>query len=114
MAAMRKWIGPLAVVLFALTQYALWFGQGGVIALMHRERHIHALAHANATLLKTDEQLAAEVKSLRHGRAAIEAQARSGLGMVKKGETFYEIVPGSPPATQTARVFRNQQLAARG
>lgn len=111
---MRKWIGPLAVVLFVLTQYALWFGQGGVVALMHRERHIHRLARGNATLLKTDEELTAEVKSLKHGRAAIEAQARSGLGMVKKGETFYEIVPGSPPATQTARVFRNQQLAARG
>ncbi len=111
---MKKWIGRLVVVLFALTQYALWFGQGGVVALMHRERRIHALARANATLLKTDEQLTAEVKGLRDGRSAIEAQARSGLGMVKKGETFYEIVPGAPPATRTARVFRDQQLAARG
>ncbi len=111
---MRKWIGLLVVVLFVLTQYALWFGQGGVVALLHREQHIHALASANAALLKTDEQLAAEVKGLQDGRSAIEAQARSGLGMVKKGETFYEIVPGAPPATRTARVFRDQQLAARG
>ena len=113
---MRKWIGPAAVALCLLTQYALWFGRGGVVAYVHRERHIHALKTDNAQLLKTDEELAAEVRSLQTGRAAIEAHARSGLGMVKKGETFYEIIPGSPPATRTAakRVFRDQQLAARG
>ncbi|WP_298137966.1 septum formation initiator family protein [Acidiferrobacter sp.] len=111
---MKRWIGPLALVLCVMTQSVLWFGRGGVVAVMHRERHIHALSRANAALLKTDERLTAVVRSLRRGRGAIEAQARSGLGMIKKGETFYEIVPGSPPSTQTARVFRNQQLAARG
>ncbi len=111
---MKRRIVPFIVVLFGLTQYALWFGSGGVVALMHREQHIRTLRRGNAALLKTDEELAAEVKSLQHGRAAIEAKARSGLGMVKKGETFYEIVPGRPPTTRTARVFRDQQLAARG
>lgn len=105
----------MAVALCLLTQYALWFGRGGVVAYIHREHHIAHLKKGNAALLKTDEQLAAEVRSLQTGRAAIEAHARSGLGMIKKGETFYEIIPGSPPATQTAEtVFRDQQLAARG
>ncbi len=112
---MKRWIGPLAVALCLLTQYAFWFGRGGVVAYIHRERHIVRLKKGNTALLKTDEQLAAEVRSLQTGRAAIEAHARSGLGMIKKGETFYEIIPGSPPATQTAEsVFRDQQLAARG
>ncbi|MHB8252247.1 MAG: septum formation initiator family protein [Acidiferrobacter sp.] len=112
---MKKGIGLLAVVLCLLTQYAFWFGQGGVVAFVHRERHIQALKTGNAALLKTDEQLAADVRSLKSGRAAIEARARSGLGMVKKGETFYEIIPGSPPNTHTAEsIFRDQQLAARG
>lgn len=85
------------------------------MAFVRREHHVEALNRGNAQLLKSDEELAAEVTSLETGRAAIEAHARSGLGMVKKGETFYEIIPGSPPATQTAAsVFRNQQLAARG
>jgi len=112
---MKRWVGPIAVVLCLLTQYAFWFGRGGVVAFIHREHHIHALKAGNAELLKTDEALAAEVKSLQTGRAAIEARARAGLGMIKKGETFYEIIPGSPPATHTAEsVFRDQQLAARG
>jgi cell division protein FtsB len=112
---MKRWIGPLAVALCLLAQYALWFGRGGVVAYVRRERHIAHLKKGNAALLKTDEQLAAEVRSLQNGRAAIEAHARSGLGMIKKGETFYEVIPGSPPPTQTAEsVFRDQQLAARG
>lgn len=112
---MRRWIGPLAVALCLLTQYALWFGRGGVVAYVRREHHIARLKKGDAALLKTDEQLAAEVRSLQNGRAAIEAHARSGLGMIRKGETFYEVIPGSPPPTQTAEsVFRDQQLAARG
>lgn len=112
---MKKWIGPFVVLLCVLTQYALWFGRGGVVAYVRREHYIAHLKKGNTALLKTDEQLAAEVRSLQTGRAAIEAHARSGLGMIKKGETFYEIIPGSPPAAQTAEtVFRDQQLAARG
>ncbi|MGH8400795.1 MAG: septum formation initiator family protein, partial [Gammaproteobacteria bacterium] len=43
--------------------------------------------------------LAAEVKDLKQGQAAIEEQARADLGMIKKGETFYQIVrPAPPPA----------------
>lgn len=114
---MKRWIGSLILVFFLLTQYALWFGQGGVAAYLHRERHIDSLETHNAALLKTDEMLTAEVHSLQVGHAAIEAKARSGLGMIKKGETFFEVIPGSPPPPLTqaaAKVFRLQQLAARG
>jgi len=106
---------PLVLGLLLMTQYALWFGRGGVVAYLHRERHITALKDRDAALLKTDEMLTAEVHSLQIGTKAIEAHARSGLGMIKKGETFYEIIPGHPPATKTAEtVFTDQQLAARG
>lgn len=112
---MRKWAGITIGVLLVLTQYALWFGRGGVVALIRREGDIHALVRRNARLLKVDETLTAEVRSLLHGTAAIEAHARSGLGMIRKGETFYEIIPGRPPVVRTASVIsRYQQLAARG
>ena len=36
--------------------------------------------------------LDAEVSDLKQGSAAIEERARTELGMVKKGETFFQVV----------------------
>lgn len=103
------------MVLLALTQIDLWFGRGGVVSLIHREHRVSLLKARTKHLLKVDEALAADVRSLQTGRAAIEAHARSGLGMIRKGETFFEIIPGSPPVTHTASAAsRYQELAARG
>ena len=39
--------------------------------------------------------LAHEVRAQKHGLAAVEARARSDLGMIKEGETFYLVEPES-------------------
>ena len=39
--------------------------------------------------------LVAEIDDLRSGLTAIEERARTDLGMIKEGETFYQIIPGS-------------------
>ena len=54
----------------------------------------------NASLAKRNAALAAEVADLKQGQAAIEERARTDLGMVKKGEAFYQIVQAPPPATR--------------
>ncbi|MDA8390001.1 MAG: septum formation initiator family protein [Gammaproteobacteria bacterium] len=112
---MKRWLGFAVIACVVVAQYTLWFGRGGVVALIRREHHIHTLQTRTAKLLKKDEALAAEVKSLQSGTAALEAQARSGLGMIRKGETFYEVISGSPPPVHTASwIARYQELAARG
>ncbi|HAL22358.1 MAG TPA: cell division protein FtsB, partial [Stenotrophomonas sp.] len=48
-----------------------------------------------------NDALAAEVKDLKEGQAAIEERARSELGMIKPGEKFYRVVEDAasrPPA----------------
>ena len=46
----------------------------------------------NADLIARNTALDAEVLDLKNGMAAIEERARTELGMIKEGETFYRIV----------------------
>jgi len=42
--------------------------------------------------------LYAEVLDLRKGQEAIEERARDELGMIKEGETFFQVIEESPGA----------------
>lgn len=46
----------------------------------------------NAHLKERNQALIAEVDDLKQGLEAIEERARSDLGMIKKNETFYQVV----------------------
>ena len=90
---------PLALLLLlALLQYQLWFGVGSVPDAMRLKSQVDAQTTENAGLVKRNAALAAEVADLKQGQAAIEERARTELGMVKQGETFYQIVQAPPPA----------------
>ena len=43
-------------------------------------------------LVKRNDALEAELEDLKQGSAAIEELARSELGLIKEGETFYRII----------------------
>ena len=47
-------------------------------------------------LKQRNDALAAEGEDLKSGEAAIEERARSELGMIKPGETFYRVVETEP------------------
>ena len=82
----------LALLALALLQHCLWFGHGGL-------PEVHSLAaqkawqqRENAALEERNAALAAEVIDLKEGLAAIEEIARGEMGMIKEGETFYQII----------------------
>ena len=87
----------LALGLIVLLQYPLWFGSGGLAHLWQLQRQIAAQKTENAQFKERNAALEAEVLDLKTGLAAIEERARSDLGMIKKGETFYQIVDPAPP-----------------
>lgn len=72
-------------------QYLLWLSDGGVLAMWHLTREIGAQQAENVLLRERNAVLNAEVMDLKGGLAAIEELARSELGMVKKGETFFQV-----------------------
>ena len=54
-------------------------------------------AEDNSRLAARNSALEAEVRDLKQGLAAAEERARTELGMIHSGETFYQIAP-APPA----------------
>jgi cell division protein FtsB len=81
----------LCLVLAGL-QYRLWLGDGGVADTRRLQLAVDEQTAANTKLQQRNAVLEAEVADLRNGGAAIEAHARSELGMIRKDETFYLVV----------------------
>lgn len=94
----RRLVPLLLLLLLLLLQYQLWFGVGSVPSAMRLKSQAETQTAENAGLAKRNAALAAEVGDLKQGQAAIEERARAELGMVKKGESFYQIVQAPPPA----------------
>jgi cell division protein FtsB len=85
----------LMIVLIAL-QVHLWTGHGGMRDVWRLQQQVEQQKAENAELKKRNETLSAEVDDLKHGDEAIEERARSELGLIKPGETFYQVVePGA-------------------
>lgn len=79
-------------VLLAGLQWRLWVGDGGVVHT-HRLKAQAVAAQAELERLRLrNAALDAEVQDLNSGKAAIEARARTTLGMIRPGETFYLVV----------------------
>jgi cell division protein FtsB len=82
----------LLLVLLLILQYQLWIGDGGLQDVWELHQDVELLRQENARLQERNAALNAEVLDLKQGLDAIEEHAREDLGMVKEGETFYQIV----------------------
>lgn len=91
-----RWLLLVLAVLLAWLQYRFWFGPGNSGEVMTLEAQVEAQKRDNAGLQQRNDALAAEVKDLKEGEAAIEERARSELGMIKPGEKFYRVVENAP------------------
>jgi cell division protein FtsB len=91
-----KLLIAILVTLFTLLQYSLWLGNDSLIELYGLQRSIERQRHENGGLKERNARLEAEVRDLKEGTEAVEERARRELGMVGKGETFFQIVESSP------------------
>ncbi|MDH5547708.1 MAG: cell division protein FtsB [Gammaproteobacteria bacterium] len=82
----------ILVFLFLALQYALWFGESSLPQSWTLREQVQEQKTENAKLIQRNKTLEAEVLDLKRGKDAIEERARSELGMIKKGETFYHII----------------------
>jgi cell division protein FtsB len=78
--------------MLVLLQYRLWIGNGSLTEVNHLQQEKESIIAENELLNERNDSLAAEVLDLKQGLDAIEERARSEMGMIKKNETFYQLV----------------------
>ena len=81
-------VSILTLVIF-MTQFNYWFGDYNKSDLNSMKEEIAQISIENEELLFENKLLEEEKDKLSSGREAIEGVARSELGLIKPGETFY-------------------------
>jgi len=87
-------LGVVLAILLALLQYPLWLGHGGVLDWIKLRHAVEEQRAMISQVRERTETLKADVLDLKDGLRAVEERARSELGMIRRGETFYQIVEG--------------------
>ena len=93
-----RWLIAVLVAVLLVLQYRLWVGDGGIADVRRISQSVELQKQTNATLRERNQALTGEVRDLKQGLEAVEERARSELGMIRDGETFYQIVEPDAPA----------------
>lgn len=87
-----KIIIAILIVVLLILQYKLWFGDGNMREVWALQQAIEEQKRENDRLRERNAALEAEVQDLKQGLEAIEERARNELGMIKKDETFFQVI----------------------
>jgi cell division protein FtsB len=98
---MLRWIAIVLILVLIGLQLKLWSGNGSMHEVDSLRVAVKKQADENAKLLQRNQALGADVFDLKHGEQAVEARARTELGLIKPGETFYQVVDQSAHAGST-------------
>ena len=80
------------LVLFIILQFRLWVGEGSLAEVHQLKQQIRQQQEENKRLSERNAVLEAEVRDFKKGLGAIEERARNELGMIKKDETFFQVI----------------------
>ncbi len=93
-----KWFAASLIAALLLLQYRIWFSSAGASEVFRLRSAVTAQEGDNQRLSERNRQLAAEVRDLKQGYAALEERARTDLGMIGRNETFFQVASGSTSA----------------
>jgi len=91
MTAPRLLTATLFIFLLLLL-YGLFFGKQNLFDLMEQQARLAQLTEETKVLRERNERIRIDVNDIKTRLGAIEGLARSELGLIKPGETFYQIV----------------------
>lgn len=87
-----RWLLIALLVLLGVMQYRLWLGEGSLAERHRLQEQVEQQIRINEELRARNAVLEREVLELQTGSKGLEQRAREELGLVKEGETFYQLV----------------------
>lgn len=90
---MLKAVWIIMIVLIALLQVRLWFGEGSIPQYREVASLVEAQESANKALERKNVMLRATTESLSKGGDAVDELARNNIGLIGSNETLFILVP---------------------
>ena len=87
-----RMIGVFLILVLASLQYKLWFSDSSVLKIDRLNKKLSTQMEKNNKLSARNRAIEADISELKSGDQALEEQARSDLGMVQQGETYYQFI----------------------
>lgn len=95
MTSRLKFVIGFLTFLFIILQLRLWVGDGGVRQVSRLKAELKRETEMAHALKERNQTLEAEVQDLKSRLGALEERARTDLGMIREGETFYQYADSS-------------------
>jgi cell division protein FtsB len=83
------------ILFFLLIQYKLWFANGGLLEVKALKDKVSIEKQKVAVDKKRNKVLLGQVHNIKADKEAVEAHARTDLGMVKPGEEYLQVIDQS-------------------
>ena len=95
-----RWLLVALLCILLYLQYRLWIAEGSLAEQQRLKLQVVEQTAINTELRERNAILEREVLELQSGNGGVEQRAREQLGLVREGETFYQVVeqPDQPQA----------------
>jgi cell division protein FtsB len=87
-----RWLLLVLLLLLGVMQYRLWLGEGSLAEQHRLELQVEEQTLINSDLTARNAVLEREVLELQNGNKGLEQRAREQLGLIREGETYYQVV----------------------
>ncbi len=87
-----RWLFAILLAILVLLQYRLWIAEGSLAEQQRLKRQVEEYTRVNEALRERNAVLEREVMELKTGKQGLEQRAREELGLVREGETFFQLV----------------------